>query len=127
MKFKERAEGLPVMREGVHFEEAELCAIDRAFENPKNMLALDEFRTSFPDAYTSSGTKFFKDTVGMSIDYPRFRNFLVGMKGILRHELENLSDENAKKLPTCKHSSADHVKALDLVMSKLESASRFDN
>ena len=52
------------------------------------------FRKEFPDAYTTSGTKFFKDTVGMSISYPKFRNFLVGMKDILKYELKNLDGDD---------------------------------
>ena len=85
------------------------------------------FRKEFPDAYTSTGSKFFKDTVGMSISYPKFRNFLVGMKDILEQELRNLDDEDLKRLHTCKHSSVDHKKALGSVMSKLGSSSNFDN
>jgi len=106
----------------ISFESTEMCAIDAAFEDPGNRGELARFREFFPETYTEEKTKFFKDATQMSLDFARFRNFIVGMQALLEHEAQILEGKDDMDLLPCGYGALQHKKALESVLGKIKSA-----
>lgn len=120
MKFEEPHERVSPPKEGIIFDSVELCALDSAFENPKNADTIDILRYEFPETYTESRTKFFSGASMMRLDIEKFRNFLTAMKGVADKEKAQLALKPDLSLLSCGHRVAEHILALKSVDKKIK-------